>query len=43
MSGENYLESFIDIAGNNAFIHDNVGYRKNNKNIVAAFEGHKIN
>ena len=42
MTGENYAGSFIDIAGNNCFIHDNVGYRNKNKKIVAAFEVHRI-
>jgi hypothetical protein len=42
MSGENYAGSFIDIAGNDCYIHDNVGYRNKNKKIVAAFEVHRI-
>lgn len=42
MTGENYAGSFIDIAGNDCYIHDNVGYRNNNKNIVASFEIHRI-
>ena len=42
MTGENYAGSFIDIAGNNCYIHDNVGFRKKNSKIVAAFEIHRI-
>lgn len=42
MSGENYAGSFIDIAGNDCYVHDNVGFRKKNKKIVAAFEVHDI-
>lgn len=41
MSGENYAGSFIDIAGNNCYVHDNIGYRNHNPNIVAAFEIHE--
>lgn len=41
MSGENYAGSFIDIAGNNCFVHGNVGYRCLNPEIVAAFEIHE--
>ena len=41
MSGENYAGSFIDIAGNNCYVHDNVGYRCLNPEIVAAFEIHE--
>ena len=40
MTGENYAGSFVDIAGNNVNVHDNIGYRNGNKNIVAAFELH---
>lgn len=40
ISGQNYAGSFIDIAGNNCYVHDNIGYRNNNPNIVAAFEIH---
>lgn len=42
ISGVNYAGSFIDIAGNNCYIHDNVGFRNKNKQIVAAFEVHRI-
>ena len=42
MTWENLAGSFIDIAGNNCYIHDNVGYRNKNKKIVAAFEVHRI-
>jgi hypothetical protein len=42
MTGENYAGSFIDIAGNDCYIHDNVGYRNKNNKIVAAFEVHRI-
>ncbi len=41
MSGENYAGSFLDIAGNNCNVHDNVGYRDGNAKIVAAFELHE--
>lgn len=40
MSGQNYAGSFIDIAGNECYVHDNIGYRNNNPQIVAAFEIH---
>ncbi len=40
MSGANYAGSFIDIAGNDVNVHDNVGYRNGNEKIVAAFELH---
>ncbi len=40
MTGANYAGSFVDIAGNNVNVHDNIGYRNGNKNIVAAFELH---
>ncbi len=40
MSGENYAGSFIDIAGSDCYVHDNVGYRDGNEKIVAAFEMH---
>ena len=40
MSGANYAGSFIDIAGNSCYVHDNIGYRNQNANIVAAFEIH---
>ena len=42
ISGENYAGSFIDIAGNDCYVHDNVGYRNKNPKIVAAFEVHRI-
>lgn len=41
MSGENFAGSFIDIAGNDCYVHDNTGYRNQNPNIVAAFEIHE--
>ena len=41
MSGENYAGSFIDIAGNNCRVHDNLGYRCQNPKVVAAFEIHE--
>ncbi len=41
MSGANYAGSFIDIAGNECNVHDNIGYRNGNSNIVAAFEIHE--
>lgn len=40
MTGANYAGSFIDIAGNDVYVHDNTGYRNGNMNIVAAFELH---
>ncbi|MBQ8349203.1 MAG: right-handed parallel beta-helix repeat-containing protein [Ruminococcus sp.] len=40
MSGQNFAGSFIDIAGNGCYVHDNIGYRNNNPQIVAAFEIH---
>ena len=40
MTGENYAGSFIDIAGNNCYVHDNTGWRNQNPKIVAAFEIH---
>lgn len=40
MSGQNFAGSFIDIAGNECYVHDNIGYRNNNPQIVAAFEIH---
>ena len=40
MTGENYAGSFIDIAGKDVYVHDNIGHRNNNKKIVAAFEMH---
>ena len=42
ISGQNYAGSFIDIAGNDCYIHDNVGYRNKNSKVVAAFEVHRI-
>lgn len=41
MTGENYAGSFVDIAGNDVNIHNNIGYRNNNPEIVAAFELHE--
>lgn len=41
MTGENYAGSFVDIAGNGCFVHDNTGYRNKNPKIVAAFEIHE--
>ncbi len=41
MSGANYAGSFIDIAGNACNVHDNIGYRNQNPQIVAAFEIHE--
>ena len=41
MTGENYAGSFIDIAGNDCYVHNNMGYRNENPNIVAAFEIHE--
>ena len=40
MTGANYAGSFVDIAGNNCYVHDNTGYRNQNPKIVAAFEIH---
>ncbi len=40
MTGENFAGSFVDIAGNDVYVHDNVGYRSGNPQIVAAFELH---
>lgn len=40
MSGANFAGSFVDIAGNDCYVHDNTGYRNQNPNIVAAFEIH---
>ncbi len=41
MTGANYAGSFVDIAGNDCFVHDNMGYRNANPQIVAAFEIHE--
>ena len=41
MSGENYAGSFVDIAGDECVVQNNVGYRNNNPKIVAAFEIHQ--
>lgn len=41
MTGENYARSFIDIKGNDCYVHDNTGYRNGNPKIVAAFEIHE--
>ncbi len=40
MTGENNAGSFVDIAGNDVYVHDNTGYRNGNQQIVAAFELH---
>lgn len=40
ISGQNFAGSFIDIAGNECSVHDNIGYRNHNPQIVAAFEIH---
>lgn len=41
MTGANYAGSFLDIAGNDCYVHDNIGYRNGNSRIVAAFELHE--
>ncbi len=41
MTGENFAGSFVDIAGNEVNVHDNIGYRNQNPKIVAAFELHE--
>ena len=41
MTGENYAGSFIDLSGNDCYVHDNVGYRNGNPKIAAAFEVHE--
>lgn len=41
MAGENSAGSFIDLKGNDCYVHDNVGYRNGNPEIVAAFEIHE--
>lgn len=41
MAGENSAGSFIDLKGNDCYVHDNIGYRNGNPKIVAAFEIHK--
>lgn len=41
MTGANYAGSFIDIAGNAVNVHNNIGYRHENPQIVAAFELHE--
>lgn len=41
MTGQNFAGSFVDIAGNDCYVHDNEGYRDGNPNIVAAFELHE--
>jgi chitodextrinase len=38
ISGANAADSFIDAKGNDAVIHDNIGYRNNNSNINDAFQ-----
>ena len=42
ISGENYAGSFIDIKGNNCYVHDNVGFRNKNSKVEAAFEVHRL-
>ena len=42
ITGENSAGSFIDIKGNDCYIHDNVGYRNKNPKVVAAFEVHRL-
>lgn len=41
MTGEIYAGSFIDLKGNDCYVHDNIGYRNGNPKIVAAFEIHE--
>ncbi|MDE5765383.1 MAG: right-handed parallel beta-helix repeat-containing protein [Ruminococcus sp.] len=41
MTGENFAGSFIDLKGNECYVHDNTGYRNGNSKIVAAFEIHE--
>lgn len=41
MTGANYAGSFLDLKGNDCYIHDNIGYRNGNVKIVAAFEVHE--
>lgn len=41
MTGENFAGSFIDLQGNECYVHDNIGYRNENPKIVSAFEIHK--
>ncbi len=41
MTGANFAGSFVDIAGNDCHVHDNIGYRNGNVKIVAAFELHE--
>ena len=42
ITGENYAGSFIDIKGNNCYVHDNVGFRNKNPKVEAAFEVHRL-
>ncbi|MBQ2264099.1 MAG: right-handed parallel beta-helix repeat-containing protein [Oscillospiraceae bacterium] len=41
MTGANNAGSFVDIAGNEVNVHDNIGYRNGNTQIAAAFELHE--
>ena len=41
MTGANYAGSFIDLKGNDCYVHDNTGYRNGNPKIIAAFEIHE--
>ncbi len=41
MTGANYAESFVDIAGNNVTVSNNIGWQNGNEQIVAAFELHE--
>lgn len=41
MTGANYAGSFLDLKGNDCYVHDNIGYRNGNPKIVAAFEVHE--
>lgn len=41
ISGENSAGSFIDLKGNDCYVHDNIGYRNGNPKVVAAFEIHE--
>ena len=42
MNGQNNADSFININGNDTYIHDNVAYRNLNRYISAAFEINKV-
>lgn len=41
ISGANFADSFIDVKGNNASIHDNTANRNGNSIIVDAFQLHQ--